>query len=85
MSFLLVSDLHPIFWVAFCLYSHYILPKFTFKSPGVKDDAVAENITSQLVRVGLHPRSESPTCVSSSKSFHLSEPRFSHVKKGLKV
>lgn len=58
MSFFLVSDLHPIFWGVFWLYSHYILPKFTFKSPGVKDDAVAKNITSKLVRVGLRPRSD---------------------------
>lgn len=58
LSSFLVSNLCTIFWVVFCLYIHYILPKFTFKSPGVKDDVVAKNKTSKLVRVGLHPSSD---------------------------
>lgn len=58
MSSFRASNLCPIFWVIFCLYIHCILPKFTFKSPRIKDDAIAKNITSKLVRVGLHPSSD---------------------------
>lgn len=54
MSFL-VAVLHPIFWVVSCLYIHYLLSEFPFKSPGAKDSAMLRTAPPNLDGIGLHP------------------------------